>query len=135
MTFLPDWCVEGIEVMKKTIAILALAALGLTAAHAGLRFGINFGIPALPPIVIAPAPIVEQPPMPAPVVEVAPPCPVQGYVWVRGSWGWCDNHWVWTRGRWCPPAYWGRADFWHHGYRGGFHGERLEGFYGGHDRR
>jgi hypothetical protein len=51
--------------MKKTIAILALAALGITAANAGVRFGINFGIPV-------PAPVVVQPPMPAPIVEAAP---------------------------------------------------------------
>ncbi len=103
--------------MKKTIAILALAALGITAANAGVRFGINFGIP-----------------VPAPVV-------VAGYVWVGGSWEWCYNHWVWTRGHWGPPARWDRDDHrdrdghWGHGFRaerhecfpGGFHGKHVRG--------
>ncbi|HEY5911881.1 MAG TPA: YXWGXW repeat-containing protein [Verrucomicrobiae bacterium] len=91
--------------MQKTVAILALAALGITAAKAGVRFGINFGIPvpapvvvAPTPVVVAPPPVVVQPPMPAPIVEAVPTCPTPGYVWVGGSWGWHDNHWVWTRG-------------------------------------
>ena len=123
--------------MKKTIAILALAALGITAANAGVRFGINFGIPVPAPVVVAPAPVFAPPPMPVPIVEAAPACPVPGYVWVGGSWGWCDNHWVWTRGHWGPPAHWDRDDHWaraghwDHGYRA----ERHEGFHGEHGRR
>ena len=42
--------VEWIDIMKRTIAILALAALGITAANAGVRFGINFGIPVPVPV-------------------------------------------------------------------------------------
>src|SRR5678810_1012004 len=89
--------------MKKTIAILAFAALGITGANAGVRFGINFGIPVPAPVVVAPALVCVQPPMPAPIVEAQPLCPTPGYVWVRGNWGWCDNHWVWTRGHWGAP--------------------------------
>ena len=116
--------------MKKTIAILALATLGIATASAGVHVGISFGVPlAVPvvtapapvvvvpaPVVVAPAPVVVQPPMPAPVVEVVPVCPTPGYVWVGGSWGWCNNHWAWTRGRWGAPAHWGYA------YHGGYHG-------------
>src|SRR5262249_50613311 len=118
--------------MKKTIATLALAALGITAANAGVHVGINFGVP-IPapvittpyPVVTVPAPVVAPPPMPAPIVEVAPACPTTGYIWVGGSGGWCDNHWVWTRGHWGPPAYWGHGYrvVHHEGFHGRFHGE------------
>src|SRR5215472_14238080 len=122
--------------MKKTIAILALAALGITTVNAGVHFGISFGIPAPAvvvatpppvvvapapvlvapaPVVVAPAPVVVQPPMPAPYVEVVPACPTPGFIWVGGSWGWSNNHWVWTRGHWGAPAHWG------HGYRADYH--------------
>ena len=119
--------------MKKIIAILGVAVVGLTAvnANAGIRFGINVGVPVPSPVVVAPTPVYVQPPMPAPIVETAPVCPTPGYVWVGGSWGWCDNHWVWTRGHWGPPAHWGHGVHFDHGlraerhdgYRGGFHGE------------
>ena len=115
--------------MKKTIAILALATLGITAANAGVHFGITFGIPAPAPVVVAPAPVVVQPPMPAPIVEVETACPTPGYVWVGGSWGWSDNHWAWSRGHWGPPAHWdrdyrfARHDDFHHGFHGE-HGHR-----------
>jgi hypothetical protein len=116
--------------MKKTIAILALAAVGITTVNAGgVHFGISFGFPApapvvaVPaPVVVAPSPVVVPPPMPAPIVETVPICPTPGYIWVGGSWGWCNSHWVWTRGHWGPPAHWSYA--YHGGYHGGFHGER-----------
>ena len=115
---------------KKTIAILAFVAVGITTVNAGVRFGINFGFP-VPAPVVAPAPVVVPPPMPAPIVEVAPVCPVPGYIWVGGSWGWCDNHWVWARGHWGPPVHWDRDAHRDHGYRA----ERHEGFHGEHGRR
>ena len=117
--------VEWLDIMKKTIAILGLAALGITVANAGVRFGLNVGIPVPAPVIVAPAPVVVPPPMPAPVVEVASACLTPGFVWVGGSWGWCDNHWVWTRGHWGPPAHWD------HGYRS----VRHEAFHGSYRRR
>ena len=121
--------VEPPENMKKTIAILALAVAGITTVHAGVHFGLSFGIPfpAPAPVVVAPAPVVVQPPMPAPVVEAVTACPTPGYIWVGGSWGWCNNHWAWTRGHWGPPAHWG------YGYRGGYHGGYHGSYHGGHD--
>ncbi len=102
--------------MKKIIAILALAALGITTVNAGVHIGISLGIPvpapmvvAPAPVVVAPAPVIVPPLMPAPMVEVVPACPAPGYIWVGGSWGWCNNHWAWTRGHWGPPAHWGYA--------------------------
>jgi len=73
--------------MKKAIAILALAALGITSVRAGVSVGINLGIPVPAPVLVAPAPVVVPPPMPTPVVEAVPAGPVPGYLWVGGSWG------------------------------------------------
>ena len=121
--------------MKKTIAILALAALGITAANAGVRFGINFGIPVPAPVIVAPAPVYVQPPMPAPIIETVPVCPTPGYVWVGGSWGWYDNHWAWTRGHWGTPFQWDRGRDARRGHDAhwdrGFRAERHEGYHGG----
>ena len=127
--------------MKKTIAILVLAAAGITTVNAGVHFGINLGIPlpvptvAVPapvlvapaPVVVAPPPVCEPPPMPAPIVETVSVCPTPGYVWLGGSWGWHDNHWIWTRGHWGPPVHVAR---WDHGFRV----EHREGFHGGYHR-
>ncbi len=122
--------------MKKTIAILALAALGITAVNAGVHVGINLGIPVPGPVVVAPAPVlvapvpvVVPPPMPAPIVEVVPVCPTPGYIWMGGSWGWCNNRWVWTRGHWGAPVHWG------HGYRPVYHDGYHGGYPGGHGHR
>src|ERR1700739_383943 len=115
--------------MKKTIAILVLAAAGITTVNAGIHLGINLGIPVPAPVIVAPAPIVVAPapvvaapapvcdptPMPAPIVETVPVCPTPGYIWVGGSWGWCDNHWVWTRGHWGAPIHREYAAHWDHG--------------------
>lgn len=126
--------------MKKIIAILALAAVGITTVNAGVRFGINFGIPVPAPVVIAPAPVVVPPPMPVPIVEVTPACPVSGYIWVGGSWGWYDNHWVWTRRHWGPPTHWDRDarwdhdGHWNHRYRAERHEDFHGGFHGEHGR-
>ncbi len=126
--------------MKKTIVILALAALGITSANAGVHFGISFGVPFPAPIVVAPAPVVVAPapvfvptPMPAPLVETVPVCPTPGYVWIGGNWGWCNNHWAWSRGHWGPPARWGYG--YRGGYRGDFHGGYHDGYRGGYRHR
>ncbi len=128
--------VEWSVIMKKTIAILALAAVGITTVHAGVHVGISLGFPlplptvvAPAPVVVAPAPVIVQPPMPAPLVEAVPVCPVPGYVWIGGNWVWYDNHWAWTRGHWGPRPYY--APYWGHGG----HVERHDGFHGGHGHR
>jgi hypothetical protein len=120
--------------MKKTIAILALAALGITTVNAGVNVGISFGIPIPAPVAVVPAPVVVAPapvvppPVSAPVVEVVPACPMLGYIWVGGSWGWCNNRWVWTCGHWGRPSHGGWS------YHGGYHGGSPGGHYGGHGR-
>jgi hypothetical protein len=118
--------------MKKTIAILVLAAAGITTVNAGIHFGFNLGIP-LPvpaPVVVAHAPVCEPTPMPAPIVETVPVCPTPGYVWVGGNWGRSDNHWAWTRGHWGPPAHWDHAPYRDHGYQV----EHREAFHAGYHR-
>lgn len=75
--------------------------------------------PSSPPVVSAPAPqqvvsVYVDPPIvqPAPIavpwapppllVEVPPPMPFDGAVWVGGYWHW-EGAWVWARGRWLAP--------------------------------
>lgn len=126
--------------MKKTIAILALAALGLASTKAGVIVGISFGTPVPPPVIMAPAPVVVAPgpvvvppPMPAPVVEMVPVCPSPGYIWVGGNWGWCNNRWAWTRGHWGPPPHW---NYGHRAwYQGPPHGGHYYGYRGGYGHR
>jgi hypothetical protein len=36
-------------------------------------------------------------------VEVVPPPPVVGYIWIGGFWNWIGGRHVWTRGHWAPP--------------------------------
>jgi len=128
--------VRPIVNMKKTIAILVLAALAIPSANAGVYVGINLGIAAPapvmvapPPLVAVPAPVVLLPPMPAPIVEVAPAWSAPGYIWVGGNWGWCNNRWVWTRG------YWGPSVHWSHGYGADYHGGYRSGHQGRSGRR
>jgi len=135
-------------IMKKTIAILALAAVGITTLNAGVHVGFSVGVPFPAPVVVAPAPVVvAAPPVvitpaaPAPIVEVASVCPAPGYVWVGGRWGWCNNRWVWTRGYWGAPAHWGygyRGEYhggYHGDYHGGFRGDGHGDYRGGHPHR
>ena len=70
--------------MKKTLSILAvmaLAVVGASTAHAGVRFSIGLPLPPLPAISIGcPAPVYVAPPVvyaqPAPVVVAPPPAVV-----------------------------------------------------------
>jgi hypothetical protein len=41
---------------------------------------------------------------PAPIVEVIPPDPGGGVIWVGGEWAWHD-HWVWDRGHYEQPPH------------------------------
>ena len=84
---------------------------------------------------------------PALPVYTQPPCPVEGYLWTPGYWGWRDEGYFWVPGVWVAPprvgvlwtpGYWGFAGgayLWHPGYWGphvGFYGGINYGFgYGG----
>ena len=47
--------------------------------------------------------IVERP-MPAPMVEHAPPPPSAGYNWVPGHWVWRGFEWAWAPGHYVQAA-------------------------------
>src|SRR4029453_5251086 len=82
---------------------------------------------------------VGWPPPPLPVV-VQPACPVAGYIWTPGYWGWDDYYYdyYWVPGAWVPPpgggllwtpGWWG----WNNGayaFNQGYWGSHV-GFYGG----
>jgi hypothetical protein len=46
--------------------------------------------------------VVPQPPPPA-RVEVVPPKPASGSVWIDGEWTWQGRTYSWRRGRWVKP--------------------------------
>ena len=65
------------------------------------------------PPVVEPAPIAVGWAPPPLLVEVPPPTPFGGAVWVGGYWVWQGN-WVWAHGHWMAPP---RADYvWVHPY-------------------
>jgi hypothetical protein len=80
-------------------------ALGVSLAAAVLACGAA-RLPA-PPYVGQPTEALQEvayPPPPA-RVEVVPPSPKDGAVWLDGEWTWQAERWSWKRGRWViPPA-------------------------------
>jgi len=89
--------------MKKFLsskALLAVAGLPLMAGCVVYDHPGRGGYRVVEP---APVVVVEEPSTPPPVrVEVVPPRPNMGFVWVAGRWDW-NGHWVWVPGRWTPP--------------------------------
>lgn len=61
------------------------------------------------------------PPAPAPVVEVVPPAPGVGFIWVNGYWSWNGDQYFWIPGLWtvCPEGCFYARPHWE--YRGGRH--------------
>jgi len=59
---------------------------------------------------------------PAPIVDVRPPVPGPGYVWVSGYHRWDGGSYVWVPGRWDTPprrhARWVEGRWRHHGHHG-----------------
>ncbi len=60
---------------------------------------------------------------PATLAETIPSSPGEGYVWVKGDWGWDNNDWHWKHGAWVlkphatayyAPGYWVHRH--HHGW-------------------
>ena len=111
------------------VFVFALFALPATSsAQIAVGISVHIGPPALP-------------------VYTQPPCPVEGYMWTPGYWGWRTEGYYWVPGVWVAPprvgvfwtpGYWGFAGGlygWHAGYWGphvGFYGGINYGFgYGG----
>ena len=108
-----------IHPLKKLLLVAGLCALPFTASQA-FELSINIAPPVLP--------VYEQ-----------PPCPVEGYLWTPGYWGYYDDGgYYWVPGAWVEPpqigflwtpGYWGYGDglyAFHSGYWG-----PTVGFYGG----
>jgi hypothetical protein len=107
--------------MKLRSLVLAgvlFVTLSLASSFAQVDISVNFAPPGLP--------VVEQ-----------PPCPVDGYIWTPGYWGY-ENDYYWVPGAWVAPpsvgllwtpAWWG----WNNGayvFNTGYWGPTV-GFYGG----
>jgi hypothetical protein len=52
------------------------------------------------PVAVPAAEVFEAGPPPPPVVEVVPPAPFVGAVWIGGTWVVRPHGWVWVRGHW-----------------------------------
>jgi hypothetical protein len=103
------------------LAAFLLVSLPLASSQAQVGISVNFAPPVLP--------VYEQ-----------PPCPVEGYIWTPGYWGYGYDvgDYYWVPGVWVPPPsvgllwtppYWG----WNNGvyaFNQGYWGPTV-GFYGG----
>src|SRR5947199_10251173 len=110
------------KIMKlRPIVLAALLSVGLPLASSYRQVGISVNV--APPVL----PVYEQ-----------PPCPVEGYIWTPGYWGWGSGDYYWVPGVWgAPPSvgllwtppWWG----WNNGayvFNQGYWGPTV-GFYGG----
>jgi hypothetical protein len=101
------------------LAVFIFVALPLASSYAQVDISVNFAPPVLP--------VYEQ-----------PPCPVEGYIWTPGYWGWGGSDYYLVPGAWVAPptvgllwtpAWWG----WNNGayvFNEGYWGPTV-GFYGG----
>src|SRR5215471_14806001 len=105
----------------RSLLFAAFLALPFAASFAQVEFSVGWAPPALP-------------------VVVQPACPVAGYIWTPGYWGWDSYYYdyYWVPGVWVPPprvgllwtpGWWG----WSNGayaFNQGYWGPTV-GFYGG----
>src|SRR6266516_5592563 len=105
----------------RSLVLAGFLALPLTSSYAQVEFSVGWAPPPLP--------VYEQ-----------PPCPVSGYIWTPGYWGYGYDvgDYYWVPGAWVPPPsvgllwtplWWG----WNNGayvFNQGYWGPRV-GFYGG----
>jgi hypothetical protein len=83
------------------LTTLAIAALGLAYACGSSLPGPKLGQPPEATINYIEIPY----PPPAAQVEIVPPMPQAGAVWVDGEWSWQGRRWTWEPGGWvAPPA-------------------------------
>lgn len=116
-----------------SIRLMALAACTVLLAACAAQ------VRVAAPVYVPPAAVVDVQAAPPPLpIYVQPPCPVVGWMWTPGYWGWGAGDYFWVPGTWVAPprigflwtpGYWGfvrGAYFWHAGYWG-----PHVGFYGG----
>jgi hypothetical protein len=130
------------QIRLVSIRVIALAAATVLLAACAAQ------VRVAAPVYVPPAAVVDvQVAPPALPVYVQPPCPVVGWMWTPGYWGWAPAGYFWVPGTWVAPprigvlwtpGYWGFAGgayLWHAGYWGphvGFYGGVHYGFgYGG----
>jgi hypothetical protein len=116
-------------------AALAASALALAGCVAQVR------VAGPPPVVVAPAAVVDvqvrEAPPPLPDYE-QPPVPEEGYLWTPGYWAWGGGGYYWVPGTWVQPpsvgvlwtpGYWGFVGG-VYAFHAGYWGPHV-GFYGG----
>jgi hypothetical protein len=114
--------IKKTKMMKLRSFVLAgflYVALPLASSFAQVGISVNFAPPPMP-------------------VVVQPPCPVEGYIWTPGYWGWGVSDYYWVPGVWVPPPavgllwtppWWGWSNG-VYGFNEGYWGPTV-GFYGG----
>src|SRR6266446_7109831 len=110
------------NIMKlRSLVLAAFLALPFATSFAQVEFSVGWAPPPLP--------VYEQ-----------PACPVEGYIWTPGYWGWNADYYDynWVPGVWVPPprvgllwtpGYWG-YDGSQYAFNEGYWGPTV-GFYGG----
>ena len=83
--------------MKTKLLVLLMLASGALMAGTHVVIGVGVGIGVGGPA--------YYPPVPAPVVAYAPPCPGPGYYWVPGYWYTVGHRSLWRAGYWAPRAH------------------------------
>lgn len=110
----------------RILSVAALGALLLSGCvvreryYGGPRRGYYRETVVVPAPVVTGEVVVQGPPPPL-EVEVVPPLPGPGYIWVGGAWVW-SGRWVWERGHYVIPPHPGMH--WHpheYAYRNGVH--------------
>jgi hypothetical protein len=94
--------------MKAKVAALTLLIAGSALARVGVVVGFGWGVPVVPPPVVAyaPPPAVAYAPGPA----YAPPVYAGfGYAWVPGYYYPLGARWAWRAGYWAPRPWAGAA--------------------------
>lgn len=108
--------------MKRWTSLLVVGAL----VGCLLLAGCKLVWPRHARVYVVPPPVLVTDGPPEPLVEVIPPLPGLGYVWITGYWHWQEHehHWAWQRGRyeprphpgaeWRPPDYRREGNRWHY---------------------
>ncbi|MCU0662370.1 MAG: YXWGXW repeat-containing protein [Myxococcota bacterium] len=87
------------KTVRESLCLWALGALVLPMAIGGCHCTLYSTAATTP------QPIYVSTPPPPVKVEIQPPAPSAGYVWIEGHWDWndADTSWVWVEGTWTRP--------------------------------